>query len=91
LFSVSELLYLLFLLFCLTYMSRETLLPANVRRSDLPCKAFDAKRRRLIRPACFDAAACVVPHDQGERVEDMRVVNMNALRRRPTRAGTAAL
>ena len=60
---------LLFLLFCLTYMRRETLIPANVRRSDLPCKAFDAKRRRLIRPACVDAAACVVPHDQAQRVE----------------------
>ena len=68
-FTVSELLYLLFLLFCLTYMRRETLIPANVRCSDLPGKAFDATRRRLIRPACFDAAACVVPHDQGERGE----------------------
>jgi hypothetical protein len=66
LFTVSELLYLLF---CLTYMRRETLIPANARRRDLPGKAFDAKGRRLIRPACFDAAACVVPHDQGERVE----------------------
>jgi hypothetical protein len=37
-FTVSELLYLLFLLFCLTYMRRETLIPANARRRDLPGK-----------------------------------------------------